>query len=107
MVFQTFAAGTTEPVAPWRNCRTVILATSEAGMPSAGLRSMACSVSATQPGETALTRTEMDGSAAAARTKASTAALTVVMIALPGEGYCDARPVVSVIAPPDLTFFTP
>ena len=64
---------------------------------------MPCNVSETQPGETALTRTEIDGSAATARTKASTAELTVVMIALPGAGYCDARPVVSVIAPPGRT----
>ena len=45
--FQTFAAGATEPDAPSRNCRTVILATSEAGMPSAGLRPIACNVSET------------------------------------------------------------
>ena len=64
-------------------------------------------VSATQPGETALTRMEIDGSAATARTNASTAELTVVMIALPGAGYCDARPVVSVIAPPGRTDFRP
>ena len=69
-------------------------------MPSAGLRPIAFRVSETQPGETALTRIEIDGSTATARTNASTAELTVVMIALPGEGYCDARPVVSVIAPP-------
>ena len=81
--------------------------TSAAGIPSDGLRPIACNVSETQPGETALTRTASDGSAAAARTNASTAALTVVMIALPGEGNCAARPVVSVIAPPDRTVFTP
>ena len=68
---------------------------------------MLCNVSETQPGETALTRTEIDGSAAIARAKASTAELTVVMIALPGAGYCDARPVVSVIAPPERTDFSP
>jgi hypothetical protein len=48
-----------------------------------------------------------DGSAAAARTKASTAALTVVMIALPGEVYCAARPVVRVMAPLGRTLFIP
>ena len=58
---QALAAGAADPVAPSRNRRTVISATSAAGMPSAGLRPMACSVSETQPGETALTRTEIDG----------------------------------------------
>jgi len=41
------------------------------------------------------------------RTNAWTAALTVVMIALPGEGNCAARPVVSAIAPPGRTLLTP
>jgi hypothetical protein len=78
----------------------VILATSAAGIPPDGLRRIACNVSETHPGEMALTRIAIDGSAATARTNASTAELTVVMTALPGSGYRDARPVVSVIAPP-------
>ena len=65
--FQAFAADATEPVGPSRNWRTMILATSAAGIPSAGLRPIACSVSETQPGETALTRTEIDGSAVIAQ----------------------------------------
>jgi hypothetical protein len=57
-------------------------------------------------GDTALTRTAM-GSTTAARTKASTAAFTVVIIAPPGIGCCASTPVVSVIAPPARTYFAP
>jgi hypothetical protein len=39
-----------------------------------------------------LTRTTIDGSAAAARTNVSTAALTVVMIAPPGEDIAQPGP---------------
>jgi hypothetical protein len=82
-----------------------MFATSAAGMPPEGSRPIACNVSATQPGETVLTRMAIEGSAATARTNASTAELTVVMIALPGDGYCEAKPVVSEIAPPGRTDF--
>jgi hypothetical protein len=72
-----------------------------------GFRPIACNVSETQPGDTVFTRMEIDGSAATAQTKASIAELTVVMIELPGAGYCDAKPVVSVIAPPGWTDLRP
>jgi hypothetical protein len=97
------SAEMTSPVISPVKLRLYACATLAAGTPFAGSRPMAASVSATQPGLTAFTRTLPRHSSAADRTKASTPAFTMLTAALPSMGRCARTPLVRVSEPPTET----
>src|SRR6185437_3355472 len=97
----------TSPLALPPRLRLYACATIAAGTPCDGSRPIDSSVSATQPGLTALTRALPRNSSAAQRTNASTPAFTTLTAALPSMGCCESTPLVNVNEPPCDTCGTP